>query len=133
MTSKARPEPTSHPRCKLKRYVRVTASPTADNPDPSQFFFDLVIDDQENIVGEDPIFAYSYDPRRRSHTSTPLIVGTNGTVDYGVGYENSIDQYGETDLLDKRIFNGTLLRVWGPGYQHLLRISKILVLVSEKG
>jgi hypothetical protein len=123
------PRQTSYQGCKLKKYVRVTASPTADNPDPSQFLFDVVIDPQDSIVGKDLIFGCSYDPTRRSGTSTPFIVDSDGTVDYGIGYPNSIDQYGETDLLDKKMTKGMLLRIWGPGYQHLLRISSVLVLV----
>ena len=118
-------------RSVMKQYARVTAIPTADSPHPALFLFDLVLDGQGARVGEQPIFGYSYEPVRRSHTSMPFVVDTNGRIDYGVGYDNSNDQYGQTDLLEKRIASGTLLRVWGPGYEQSLRISNVHVLVSE--
>jgi hypothetical protein len=100
-------------------------------PTSGSIVFDLVIDGQGNIVGETDIFGYSYEPGRRTDTCIPLVVDTNGKIDYGVGYDN--DQYGETDLLGKRIANGTILEVWGPKYEQPLRISRVEVLVSESG
>jgi hypothetical protein len=116
----------------MKKYVRVVTEATIENKDVAPFTIDLIIDDEGNIVGEHLIFAYQCFAQERKAWSNPLVIDLDGVTDWGIGYENSIDQYGETDLRHKRIIPGAILRFWGTGYNETFRITQLITFVSEQ-
>jgi hypothetical protein len=45
--------------------------------------------------------------------------------------ENSTEQNGKTDIREKRIVPGTIIRLWGTGYDETFRITELITFVTE--
>jgi len=43
----------------MAKYVRITARPTVDNPDEFPLYVDLILDDNDKVLGNYPIFWFS--------------------------------------------------------------------------
>jgi hypothetical protein len=114
----------------MARYVRVVAEPTIDNPDTLPLYLDVAIDSENEIAGAHAIFAFQGEINNSHGRSLPFMLKSNGRVDFGEGYKESSEQYGELDLRDGKVFEGRLLRFQGSGYDQKFRITKIVALAA---
>jgi hypothetical protein len=69
--------------------------------------------------------------KERKAWSNPLVADANGVTDWGMSNENSTEQNGKTDIREKRIVPGTIIRLWGTGYDETFRITELITFVTE--
>jgi hypothetical protein len=113
----------------MARYVRIVASPTADNEDAAPLYFDVAIDSDNQIANERTIFGFQGDMNSRFGRSFPFILYSDGRSDFGEEYDTA-DRFGEIDLREGKIFKGRLFRSHGNGFDERFRITQIIVLAE---
>jgi len=90
------------------RYVRaklVWPSDPADTP----YVFDLLLDANERIIGNWPIFGVSGGVR--GDASYPFVLGSEDQIDYGVGCEGRY-RFERTNLRERLIRIGEYVTIW---------------------
>lgn len=105
--------------------MRVITEATVDNPDSVPLFFDVVIDENNWIIGEHLIFVYQTYPKERSRYSYPFVVDSEGEVDFGME-----EPKGNTNLRDKTIVPGSIILWAGPGWDETFRIKELVALAD---
>lgn len=113
----------------MANYVRIMAEATGDNPDAMSLYFDVLLDAGNQIIGDHPIFGFQGEIGRRGGGALPLVLYSDGRVDYGEECD-STDRFGELDLRGGKILQGRLLRLHGNGYDENFRITKIVLLAE---
>jgi hypothetical protein len=116
----------------VKKYVRVVAEPSVDNPTCKPIHVDLVIDDAGSIVGKHSVFGVQGDFNRKDEQFCPFVLDLNGKVDYGDGYgKNSSEQYAKLDLRDGLVEVGRILHLTSESFgPEVYKIRQVLVLAQ---
>jgi hypothetical protein len=116
----------------MAKYVRITARPTVDNPDEFPLYVDLILDDNDKVLGNYPIFGFQGEIGQKSGASMPFILHSDGRMDFGEKYV-SPDRFYHLDLRDVSIRVKQLLTIHGDGYEGAFRILELRPLVWTLG
>jgi hypothetical protein len=113
----------------MLQYVRIKAEATIDNPNALPLHFDVVIDDEGNVMGTAPIFGCEGEISRAGGDSQPFVLYDSGEMDYGLAFE-SPDRCYNLNLRQDRVFVGRILMLRGDsGFQESRRITQVKPLV----
>jgi hypothetical protein len=108
------------------RYVRIVAKATADNPEAPPLYVDAVVDEQGRLAGRHALFGFQGKFDRKDEHFYPFIFDRAGTIDFGLGYNDTPDlRYAKLDLGDNPVEPGRLLTLdshWG---RQLYRIDEL--------
>jgi hypothetical protein len=85
----------------MARCVRVVTSSAIDGSKAPPLHFDVVIDSSGNIEGKRAIFGFQGEINRRHGRSMPFLIRSDGIVDFGEEYNESINQLWKTNLRDE--------------------------------
>jgi hypothetical protein len=116
----------------MRKYVRIAAKPTIDNPDSPTFCVDAMIDESNRIIGKHALFGLSGRFDSRDTEFYPFVLDPSGRVDFGMGYdEEANERFGETDLRERTIQIGELVTYTSVNYGlQRYRISEVQTLLS---
>ena len=104
----------------MVRYVRVVANPTLDYPDKKPLYFDLIVNSDNEIVGDHPIFGFHGDIDSKSGYSYPFVLHDDGRASFGQDCE---DEWNRIDLRTGKIVEGRLFCYSGSGFNVSYRIA----------
>jgi hypothetical protein len=78
--------------------VLIEAVPTADNPENNPLCVHAIINDTGMIEGRYALFGVYGDWERREEDFAPFVLGADGKVDFGSGYDGDNQRYYLTNL-----------------------------------
>jgi hypothetical protein len=110
----------------MKKHLRVVTEATSDNKDSAPLIFDVVVDENSLIVGDHPIFAHQTSTKKRSRYSYPFVIDSKGRVDWGMEHERGA----KTNLREKPMIPGSIIRLKGSGYDETFRIKELVSLAD---
>ena len=119
----------------MAKYVRVLARPTEEkgNEDATPLYFDVVLDSDDKIHNDRPIFGFQGDIGSRRGSSYPFVLYSDGRSDYGQEYDDN-RRFGEIDLRDGRVVLNRRFRshgILGSSFDEHYYIAQIIVLAEN--
>lgn len=115
------------------RYVRVLAEPTIDNPAEPPLWIDLIIGDDDDIVGKHELFGVLGAFTKTDVQFDPFVLGMGDRVDWGSGFDSiPNERFGTLDLRGGRVIVGRLLRLSAPNYgEKFYRTKRLIPLPTQ--
>jgi hypothetical protein len=73
---------------------------------------ELIVDSMQRKIGKWLVFGWYGSPGKRDAECWPLVIESDGRIDFGNGLDDSdLYRYGNTDLFDKEIVEGQKFRM----------------------